>query len=771
MQSEKSRSRRAEIRKNRPDTDWVDWQKLKERGVPASLGIAAAFFLVASAILMLRQDVVPYRPGQWLHHDVVSRVKFTYQSQGQLDAMRAAAANRVLRIYSKNSKVEDVWENLQHELLQLPDRIPASPTVDLPGDLKEIFDSGSLTVLRKFAVKENRDDYIHRVIDFVQELRAYRVAVSGRDWPILILRDEERAFDKNLHHRIQIVEQGDIDASRTFALHGPELKAVLASAAQKQFVLVLQPKIVDFAISKLEPTYVYDDTATVLAREAAANEVPTSAGAINYAPNVVIVYKSTTHAIDQSEWRLLRAEHIAYIHSLKDSKWAARVGVAGVVFGITCILCLYIGFYQPRVVSNHPRAIAIAALLLSMLLLNQIAAIGNGPLFLFGTAPTLLVAMILAIGYDQRTAIGIAGLHGLLATVALDQGITFFVVIWVGVMVACFLLDDIRTRSKLIEVGGATAIAMVIVTMAAGLIAFDPWDYIEQNCLYAGASGLTVGFIVLGILPFVEKAFKITTSMTLLELADPSQPLLQRLAMEANGTYNHSLQVGVIAEAAAKSIGVNALLCRVASYYHDVGKINKPEYFIENQGGRENRHINLTPNVSRMIITGHVKDGVELAKEYNLPGSIIAFIQQHHGTTLVEYFFRQACSRQEKFDPDGPEVQDHQYRYDGPRPRSKEVAIVMLADCVESACRTLDDPTASRVEGLVEELSMKRLLDHQFDECDLTMRELELIEKTIIRTVLGIYHGRIAYPPAPAEAAEPETPATESQEPGGIRMA
>jgi putative nucleotidyltransferase with HDIG domain len=231
-----------------------------------------------------------------------------------------------------------------------------------------------------------------------------------------------------------------------------------------------------------------------------------------------------------------------------------------------------------------------------------------------------------------------------------------------------------------------------------------------------------------------------------LELADPSQPLLFRLQTEANGTYNHSLQVGVIAEAAAKAIGANALLCRVASYYHDCGKINKPEYFVENQQGGENRHINLSPNVSRMIIVGHVKDGIELAKEYNLPASIIPFIQQHHGKTVVEYFFRQACNQQAANNPDGPAVEDHEYRYEGPRPRSKEVAIVMLADCVESACRALEEPTASRVEGLVHELAMKRLLDNQFDECDLTMRDLEQIEKTMMRTVMGIYHGRIAYP-------------------------
>jgi hypothetical protein len=679
-----------------------------------------------------------------------------------MEIARTQAANKVLRIYSPNPKVDDIWGEVEHELLQLPDRISAAPADELPADLKAIFDSGSATALRNFATAEKRSDYVRRVADYVQELRGYRVAEFGRQWPIIILEPKDRAQDKNMHRRIQIANDGDIDPSQTFTLHGPDsaqLRAILRSAAQKQFLLVLQPKIVQFTFSRLKPTYLYDGNATVLAQERAKDEVPASAGEITFAPNVVLVEKSTTHGLDQAGWQLLKKEHEEYINSLKNSRWKARLGVTGVVFAITCLLCLYIAFYQPRVVSNHPRAIAIGALLLSMLLLNQIAAMGNGPLFLFGTAPTLLVAMILAIGYDQRTAIGIAGLHGLLATVALDQGVTFFIVIWAGVMVCCFMLDDIRTRSKLIEVGGATAIAMAFATLAAGLIAFDPWDYIELNCLHVGASGLTVGFIVLGILPFVEKAFKITTSMTLLELADPSQPLLNRLAIEANGTYNHSLQVGVIAEAAAASIGANSLLCRVASYYHDIGKINKPEYFVENQGGRENRHINLTPNVSRMIITGHVKDGVELGKEYNLPASIIAFIQQHHGTTLVEYFFRQACTRQEKLDPDGPEVQDHQYRYDGPRPRSKEVAIVMLADCVESACRTLDDPTASRVEGLVEELSMKRLLDHQFDECDLTMRELEQIEKTMIRTVLGIYHGRIAYPPSGRPPNSHESPA------------
>jgi putative nucleotidyltransferase with HDIG domain len=280
-----------------------------------------------------------------------------------------------------------------------------------------------------------------------------------------------------------------------------------------------------------------------------------------------------------------------------------------------------------------------------------------------------------------------------------------------------------------------------------------------KNCLYAGAAGLVVGFIVLGILPFIERAFRITTSMTLLELADGGLPLLRRLGIEAPGTWHHSIQVATIAEAAAEAIGANSLLCRVGSYYHDVGKMNKADYFIENQPpGGSNRHLNLSPSVSLLIIIGHVKDGVELAKEYNLPTTLTHFIQQHHGTTLVEFFYHQACSQTAQRQPDGPAVAEAQYRYPGPKPRSKEVAIVMLADAVESAARSMSEPTASRVETLVHELSMKRLLDGQFDECDLTMRELELIERSMMKTLLAIYHGRIAYP----SAAQPGTAAASS---------
>jgi putative nucleotidyltransferase with HDIG domain len=353
--------------------------------------------------------------------------------------------------------------------------------------------------------------------------------------------------------------------------------------------------------------------------------------------------------------------------------------------------------------------------------------------------------MILCIAYDQRFAVGIASIHALMVTIGLDQRVGFLVVLWIGLLSACMLLNDIRSRIKLIEVGGVAAIAMMLACGALGLIALDNRWFILTNCGYTFLAGLASGFLMLGTLPFIEKAFRITTSMTLLELADASHPLLRRLAIEAPGTYSHSLQVATLAEAAAEAIGANSLLCRVSAYYHDVGKINKPDYFVENQQqGQQNRHINLTPSVSFLIIKGHVMDGIEMAREYTLPTSLFPFIQQHHGTTLVEYFFN-AARNDQKQKGEETEVSDTEFRYPGPKPRTREVAILMLSDAAESATRCMKEPTAGRIEALVHELSMKRLLDGQFDECDLTLRDLDRVEKSLTKTLLSIYHGRLAY--------------------------
>jgi putative nucleotidyltransferase with HDIG domain len=239
--------------------------------------------------------------------------------------------------------------------------------------------------------------------------------------------------------------------------------------------------------------------------------------------------------------------------------------------------------------------------------------------------------------------------------------------------------------------------------------------------------------------------------MTLMDYSDANQPLLRKLAMEAPGTFSHSLFIGAIAESAAEAIGANGLLARVGAYYHDIGKINKPAYFVENQMGSASRHEQLSPAMSQLIIVGHVKDGIEIAREYALPTVLRQFIETHHGTTLVEYFYHEAVKKQD--DKQSP-VSESEFRYTGPKPRTKEAAIVMLSDAVESAARSMTELTPTKIEVIVHNMAMKRLQDGQFDECDLTLRELSRIEKSISKTLAAHHHGRVAYPKSPDEPDE-----------------
>jgi hypothetical protein len=247
--------------------------------------------------------------------------------------------------------------------------------------------------------------------------------------------------------------------------------------------------------------------------------------------------------------------------------------------------------------------------------------------------------------------------------------------------------------------------------------------------------------------------------MTLLDYSDANQPLLRKLAMEAPGTFSHSLLIGSVAEAAAEAIGRNGLLCRVGAYYHDIGKINKANYFIENEFGSASRHKELSPTMSQLIIVGHVKDGIEMAKEYGLPGVIRQFIETHHGTTLIEHFYNEARKLKMK-NSKGKSVDEpseSEFRYPGPKPRTKEAAIVMLADTIEGAVRSLPEVTPTKVEAVVHTMSMRRLQDGQFDECDMSLRELSQIEASISKTLAAHHHGRIAYPKPPDRPVEEET--------------
>ena len=275
---------------------------------------------------------------------------------------------------------------------------------------------------------------------------------------------------------------------------------------------------------------------------------------------------------------------------------------------------------------------------------------------------------------------------------------------------------------------------MILLT---GFRLLDPKQY-----LILFSNGIAYSIIVLGILPVFEMLFGTVTNISLLEMADFNHPLLHRLMLEAPGTYHHSLVVGNLSEAACSTIGANSLLARIGAYYHDIGKLTKPEYFSENQEMASNKHDSLSPTISKMVIMNHIREGVELARRSHLNLRIVDFIQYHHGTSLVYYFYRRALEHQDETQ----EVSEEGFRYPGPKPRTKEIAVVLLADSVEAATRSLNSPSPESIKELVHKIINNKFIDGQLDDCDLTLKDLEKIALVFIHVLSGIYHTRITYP-------------------------
>jgi putative nucleotidyltransferase with HDIG domain len=328
---------------------------------------------------------------------------------------------------------------------------------------------------------------------------------------------------------------------------------------------------------------------------------------------------------------------------------------------------------------------------------------------------------------------------------------------------AVYLTLQVRRRGQLIRAGLGVGVAIWLSSLSFGMIAinlFPPmdndWGMIGVQSALALGNGIITAMIVGGALPMLEHLFQITTDVSWLELSDLNHPLLRRMTIEAPGTYHHSLVVANLAEAAAEKIGANATLCRVCAYFHDVGKLVKPEYYTENMNFERNPHDDLAPTMSALIIIAHVKEGVDLALTHGLNKQIIDVIQQHHGTSLVYYFYQRAIQQQEDAraggkimnirEEDIPEVQEESFRYTGPKPQTKESAIVSLADIVESASRSLEKPTPQKIEQLVNELIEERIADGQLDECDLTLGELRVIAERFRLTLMTKLHTPIAYP-------------------------
>ncbi|GIW72725.1 MAG: hypothetical protein KatS3mg102_2267 [Planctomycetota bacterium] len=453
----------------------------------------------------------------------------------------------------------------------------------------------------------------------------------------------------------------------------------------------------------------------------------------------------------------------AGIAGLEPAQW---LGIGALLLALTALLGWYMSLYERQVLADLRKLMLLEALTLLVLALAKIVlALGWSPYLV----PFAAFAVAVSVGLGQRLAVVWSGMA--VAALALMAGLHLSrqpvlhlpvaAALGAGGLVGIFSLDRVARRSKVVAAGlyvGLVQAALILVTEfalapqfrfaeLAGPGASQAWITVCFGLL----NGLFCGyFLAEAGLRLVENAFDVVTDLRLQELANLNQPILKKFALEAPGTFHHSQMVGMLAEAAAEAIGANALLCRVGCHFHDLGKLAKPEYYVENLGGGVSKHTGLTPTMSTLIVISHVKDGIEMAKELGLPSKVIDFIAEHHGTIAVEYFYRQAVE-QRGGDENAAGVNKDDFRYPGPRPRSRETAIVMIADAVEAISRVLDEPNPSRIDGMVHDVILKRLLEGQFDECGITMAELKQVKDAMVRVLLAAHHGRIKYPKPPAD--------------------
>ena len=427
------------------------------------------------------------------------------------------------------------------------------------------------------------------------------------------------------------------------------------------------------------------------------------------------------------------------------------IGGALISFVLLFILYRDIMRYKPSYINNYNMLILLCLLLIGTLLIGRISGyllenLSKG-LVLMDTGisrygiPIAAGAMFVTLLFDFHTSITFSFTISLLTGFWLNDPF-FPVYTFVGSLTASFSVIRCKKRSALLRGGLYIIIANIILVLILLLAQGELFTAKTGNAvIFAIFSGMTVSAIVSLLLPLLEYVFKITTDISLLELLDLNQPLMKTLMITAPGTYHHSVIVGNLVESAAEAVGVNPLLARVSSYYHDIGKIKMPDYFVENQSMAPSKHDKLTPHMSSMIITNHVKEGVELAKHHKLPQSVIDIISQHHGNALITYFYQKAKELDQEKSPS-----EDEYKYPGPRPQTRVAALVMMADAVEASSRVLNDPTPARITTLVDKIINHIFIDGQLDECELTLKDISEIKKRFIYVLTGIFHKRIDYP-------------------------
>lgn len=446
--------------------------------------------------------------------------------------------------------------------------------------------------------------------------------------------------------------------------------------------------------------------------------------------------------VDASRERILNAYAIERQNQAAARGWFQAImpllGRMVLIGSIILLIYLFLYNFQPDVYWSNNKLLALLLIIgLELALVSFIEARLAPSIYLY---PIAILSILITVLFDARLGIVITLLFAILLGILHRFNFSLTLITAIAGMTACFSAGEVRRRSEFYRIILYLSMSYVAIAFVVESLKLSPTGDVLTYCGYGLASAFIAPIVTIGILPLFESLFSFSTNITLLELADLNQPLLKRLAIEAPGTYHHSIIVGNLAEAGAKKIGANSLLARVGAYYHDIGKMEIPEYFVENQLGIKSKHEGLNPTMSALVLSSHVKKGRLIGEDAGLPDAVLNFVEEHHGTTLMKYFYNKAKEMELPMENDG------EFRYPGPKPQSRETAIVMLADTTEAASRTLDKPTSARINNLIQKLINEKFASGELTQCDLTLKDLNDIKDAFVSILIGVFHQRIPYP-------------------------
>ncbi len=572
--------------------------------------------------------------------------------------------------------------------------------------------------------------------------KIYRQKITGN----LRLFEADRA--KGVIYRSQNTQEEVADSDREEVIGLGELQDQLKKVVGETDLPDSQQKaLLDLLLPLLRPNISFNQNETEARRQTAREEVKP----------VLIQVKKGEMIVREGD--RITPDQIKRLDALHDESKIVSIWRNASGMLLSCFLLVYFAhnFARRNIRKYRPETrdlLFLATVFVSHILALKIcifisAALGSAFPYVEQNAyyyvfPVAVGTMLVRIVLNSEISLVFAILASIVTGSLFGNSFAIMVFVFMSSLAGAHWVRHVTERSSLFGAGLRLGLFNFVLIFALHLMTTRPFDLqLLYKLGFGFAGGLVAAVMVTGIVPLVESIFRYTTNIKLLELANMNNPVLRDLMIQAPGTYHHSIIVGNLAEAAAENIGVNPLMVRVAAYYHDIGKIKKPLYFIENIGGQENRHDKLAPSMSVLILMAHVKDGVEMARENRLGKALTDIIRQHHGTSMMKFFYDRAKI---KADPVVEQINERDYRYPGPKPQTREAALIMLADVIEAASRTLSDPTPARIQGMVQKIINNIFIDGQLDECELTLKDIHNIAKSFNLVLGGIFHYRVDYP-------------------------